>query len=298
MSIHQKLSLTRAIAETDDAARNAWTTFWREQPTGSRCLQAASGEVRNALGGHWKKLAARLPGNPQIVDLGCGSGVVGMQLLTAHIRATITGVDAAQIAFPPRPRMKIHDNVYMESLPFPDAYFGAAVSQFGFEYSRTELAALEVARVLKTGAALSLLVHHSESPIVKAEAEHERALRELTSDEVSVPFLSGHAVPLRRALDCLEWRYHGNSAISLAAKCLRAKVALPEGARATVWRAVLEALAPELVLCGHLRSSCVSREGIYDWMQPLRGCFRNLSASPLNLMGEPLAWAIEGVRAH
>ena len=54
----------------------------------------------------------------------------------------------------------------MEELPFADQRFGAVVSQFGFEYSRRDPAAGEIARVLRPGGAMSLLVHHAASAVL------------------------------------------------------------------------------------------------------------------------------------
>jgi SAM-dependent methyltransferase len=297
VSIHQKLVRTAASLEAHCAEVEAWTAFWQEQQADSRCLERAPGVVRQLLSSHWTAFADRFLVSTEVIDLGCGSGFVGAELADANPFVAATGIDVAAVDHAGRARMNIHGGVLMESLPFDDASFDAAVSQFGFEYSRVKLTAREVARVLKPGAPLSFLVHHAQSPIVFAEAVHERALRALTACQISAPFLSGDITSLRSALRLLEWQYRGNSTISLAAQCLAKQVVLVPQARLKVWQALVEALAPELVLCASLRSSCVAPDDLDDWLRPLSEGFLCTSAWPLVAAGEPLAWTIEALRA-
>jgi SAM-dependent methyltransferase len=192
--------------------------------------------------------------------------------------------------------MQIRAGIFMERLPFPDASFGAAVSQFGFEYSQTPRSANEIARVLRPGAPLSFLVHHAQSPIVRAEHIHERALRAVTGDSVRSLFLSGDAAALRQKLGLLARQHVGNAAIALASTALPERITLPLELRLKVWEAVVEALAPDLILCAGLRSSCVAPDDLDNWLRPLCEGFRNVNASPLSVMGDPLAWAVEALR--
>lgn len=54
----------------------------------------------------------------------------------------------------------------MESLPFENAQFDAAVSQFGFEYGDTDATSEEVLRVVKPGAPIGLMIHRGDGPIL------------------------------------------------------------------------------------------------------------------------------------
>ena|SRR5690348_1000141 len=149
MSIHQKLVRAPASLELHCAEAQAWTAFWQEQPDNSRCLERASGAVRNELSRHWREVASRFRTPTDVIDLGCGSGFVGTELVDANPFVAVRGVDAAAVRPSACARLNIQGAVFMESLPFSAASFDAAVSQFGFEYSKVELATREVARVLK-----------------------------------------------------------------------------------------------------------------------------------------------------
>jgi hypothetical protein len=118
----------------------------------------------------------------------------------------------------------------------------------------------------------------------------------LTGNQVRASFLSRDVAGIGRQLRRLEWQHPGNSTVALAAKCLGDRVTLDREARMKVWDAVTEALVPDLALCVALRSSCVAPDDLDQWLRPLRDRFRILDASPLCVMGEPLAWKIDAVR--
>src|SRR4051812_9474993 len=125
----------------------AWTAFWAEQEQESRCL-ARSAELCQRLDTHWAEFASRLAPSARVIDLGCGGGAVGRALRAAESRLHVTGIDIAQVPQSAEPGIALLSGVRMEELPFAGAAFGAAASQFGFEYGVAEAAANEVARVL------------------------------------------------------------------------------------------------------------------------------------------------------
>ncbi len=244
------LSLDHEYARRSDQTdrARAWTEFWQEQPANSRCLRNASPEVHLALSRHWRDFGAGLPSSARVLDLGCGTGIVGRELGGFRPDLSVTGIDAARIPETHHRGVEIVSGTLMESLPFPSGSLDAAVSQFGFEYSRTALTAKELARVLKPRAPLSFLVHHGESPLAAAEEIYGRALQALTGDKVRSPFISADAVSLERELKRLKSDYPGSFDIALAGAGLLNRIGLDPAARIIVWNAVIEALAPELIL--------------------------------------------------
>src|SRR3954447_16350384 len=128
--------------ERDDRVR-AWTSFWEEQGPTSRCLEKASPEIHESLSEHWTSLASTLPQAARVLDIGCGGGAVARSLSKARSEQVIVGIDLALIPRGNRPEVQTLSGVAAESLPFADASFDAAVSQFGFEYTDVPLAAGE-----------------------------------------------------------------------------------------------------------------------------------------------------------
>lgn len=274
----------------------AWTAFWREQEPDGRCLAAASPHVTRALESHWHAFAAGLPPEARVLDIGCGSGNVGRLLASVRPYLQVIGVDAAQVPAPGHPRIRVLPGTAVESLPLAAASFDAAVSQFGYEYSNVEVAALELARVLAPRGRFSFLVHHSESPVVRASRTHNRALRELTDGRVMAPFLGGDAASLNRQLRLLEDRHAGEQTIRLAAHGLRSLVGREPRERARLWTAVVEAVQPDRILSDALEASCVAPADLRSWLAPLRARFRLSAPAVVTAAGEPLAWKIEGAR--
>jgi SAM-dependent methyltransferase len=232
-----------------------------------------------------------------IIDVGCGAGAVGRELLSWRPDLSITGIDIAAILPSLEPRIQLLPVTQMESLPFADRTFGAAVSQFGYEYGRTAEAAREIARVLVPGAPLSFLVHHSESPIVADSRLLLRALDQLVGASLREAFLSGQAALLQPRLAALCRDSPGQRIVELAARGLCVRINDPEAERAAVWNAVVNTLAPEQFMLRSLTTSCVAPDELTHWLEPLTEGFAIHSASILRMgVGKPLAWKIEGRR--
>lgn len=275
----------------------AWTAFWQDQGAGSRCLQGASPDILQALGNHWSSFAAALSSGVSILDVGCGAGVVARTLVAEQRHLRVTGIDLATIPPSADPQIELLSRTPMESLPFADASFGAAVSQFGYEYGRMDEAAKELARVLAARAPFSLLVHHSESRIVANGRARNRALGHLFGGQVQAAFMSGDAAALDQQTTMLMRQFPGEILIKQAAGGLRSRIASGDRQRAAVWAAVAEALAPERRILDALEASCVAPDELDGWLAPLREMFEVRSPSAIRrLSGEPIAWSIEGAR--
>ncbi len=275
----------------------AWTCFWDEQGDGSHCLAAAPPDLRRSLEEHWQVFAVALSAGAKVLDIGCGAGAVGQALVAVAPKLQVTGIDFAGIRGAKNEQVKLLPNVSMEALPFADGIFDAAVSQFGFEYGRTGEAAAEMARVLKPGAPFSLLVHHSQSPIMTDLPSHKRALEGLCSASLQAAFLEGNAAALQREISVLQQRSPGLGIIGQAARGLHANIGRSETQRAEVWEAVVDALRPDCILIRSQEESCVAPDGLDRWLRPLSGAFDIAPASVLLFRkGVPIAWKLDGRR--
>lgn len=146
----------------------AWGDFWARQQVrgGGGCLPDGWGAIEAAQRAAWTRFAQDLPQECRVLDLATGDGRVMGWLKEARPDIAVEGVDLApQLPDPPAGTTST-GGVPMEELPFPDAAFGAVVSQFGFEYSRIELTAGQVARVLDPGGRAALLTHRLDGPIM------------------------------------------------------------------------------------------------------------------------------------
>lgn len=277
----------------------AWTAFWQEQGVDSRCLAHLQADVRRTLDSHWAAFAAALPALARVLDIGCGAGVVGRNLLAVRPDLQITGIDLAHVPAASDPRLFLVSETPMESLPFENHRFDAAVSQFGFEYGDAAQAAKEVARVLAPGAPFSFLVHHSHSAIVRQGRTRDSALRALLGDGVKHAFLSGAAEPLDRQLRPIRQRAPADPIVGQVAQALRGRIGLARGQRTAVWNAIVAALAPEHELIAALAAACVAPDAVQKWLASLSGQLEVIAASALRRSaGEAIAWRIEGAKSR
>jgi hypothetical protein len=185
----------------------------------------------------------------------------------------------------------------MEELPFGNGAFGAAVSQFGFEYGAAETTATELARVLTPGAPISFLIHHPESSIIEGMRRHRRSIEGLCGLHVQAAFFSGNAGALADRFAVLRRECANDRLIEDAERGLHAHLGKDELQRLRVWRAVAEALAPELVMLDSLALLGPGDGAIEQIVESLRKWFDVKRLTVLrSLREEPLAWIVEGER--
>jgi ubiquinone/menaquinone biosynthesis C-methylase UbiE len=273
--------------------KDAWTAFWQE-PGQSHCVAGAS-QVWQRLSRHWSSFAASLGSRTRVLDLGCGAGAVASLVLEAREDVDVTGIDFARIPLTLHSRVELLSDTAMESLPFDEGSFGAAVSQFGFEYSQLDLAVREMARVLAPDASISLLVHHADSSIVAANRARLDALVAVLSPAMCTGFCSGDAAAFHAQMSALVARHPHDSLVAQLSKCLPARVSRAPRERVAIWKAIEEAVSPERCLAESLNSCCVCPEELNDWLVPLRASFE---LQPVSVLREPnggaIAWKIEG----
>ena len=156
---------------------NAWTRYWQADRLDS-CI-AGGGEADEAdVFRLWAGFLANLPADASVLDLAAGNGAVAVRLLKAAREAdkkvSVHAVDMADID--PAQFLRDHQEtasdiafrggVDISALPFGDASFDGAVSQFGFEYADTSKAAAEMLRILNPGGRFQMLMHHKNSALV------------------------------------------------------------------------------------------------------------------------------------
>jgi len=184
----------------------------------------------------------------------------------------------------------------MEALPFLER-FGAVVSQFGYEYSRSDESARQIGRVLAPGAKLSFLVHHAESAIVAATRARLDAIDELLAPGLRAAFCSGDASGFSSLTAALIGRHPHDSVVADLASALPSRLGSPPGKRIAIWAAIEEALAPERCVSESLKSCCVTPSQLTDWLGPLRSACELKAVTVLREPnGTPIAWIVEGIR--
>lgn len=276
-----------------------WSAFWQEfcleNVPHERC--PIPGDGRYVVDQHWAHFANVLPGGAHIIDLGCGSGIVGRLLLSRRSDLRVTGIDFADVPTPAVENLTILPRVSMESLPFEDRRFDAAISLFGVEYGNIDQTARELGRVLKPGAHFSFLVHHLDSEIVREGINRRRALQQLLSARVRAAFLSGSIASVDLHIDRLRKQFPGEPSITLFTNYLRHHLASPRPERQAKWQNLLDGLGPEIALLMRLEQSAKSAADVGCWIASLLPVMRVVSVALLpRRSGEPIAWQVNGIR--
>lgn len=174
---------------------DAWTSYWISGQSDSFIPEG----VEKPFAMLWGRFAGSLNAPAEILDLCCGNGAVGLALEQAVTDKSlnITGVDYADIQAQSE-GFKTHTLRFISktdvaALPFNDASFDAAVSQFGIEYSDWQKALSEVARVTKPDAKVCFVLHRKDSLIANNTAAQLEALQAIAESgffNVYADFLS------------------------------------------------------------------------------------------------------------
>ena len=277
--------------------QDAWTAFWQE-PGQSRCVAGAPG-VWHALESHWRDFAANLPPSSRVLDLGCGAGAVARMIVATRVDVQVTGIDFARIPLALDPQFDLLAETAMEQLPFAEACFGAAVSQFGFEYGDTVVAARELAQVAAPGARLSFLVHHVDSGIVATNRVRLGVLEAFLAPRTRAAFCDGDVTGFGSRMAAIVANHAEDSLALELARALPSRLQRAPRERQTIWNALEDALAPERCLAHALDRACVHTSRIDAWLQPLRAVCRLEPPAVLREPdGTPVAWRIQGACAN
>jgi SAM-dependent methyltransferase len=285
--------------ESGTAGSKLWSAYWQEfcleNVPHERCY--IPGDGRFAVDRHWAHFADALPRGAQVLDLGCGAGIVGRILLSRRNDLRVTGIDFAKVPTPAVDNLTILPQVSMEAIPFEDGCFDAAISLFGIEYGNIQKTAGELGRLLKPGARFSFLVHHLESEIVREGSTRRKGLRELLSGKVKASFLAGNIPGVDQQTKRLGYQFPNEPSVRQFSIYLRHHVTRARADRQAAWENLLGGLNPEIALLTQLEKSAKSATKMCSWLVSLLPIMRIVSVSVLRRnSGKPIAWQVNGVR--
>ncbi|MBA4000104.1 methyltransferase domain-containing protein [Brevundimonas sp.] len=147
-----------------------WSDYWRDARP--EVLTMGPGGVGRPFEARtlWLSFFGQLAPGSHVLDLATGGGqVAGYACEAARLGErtfVVVGVDYADLP-PSNGPFRLVGGVRLEQLPFEAETFDAASSQFGIEYADRRAALSELARVLKPGAPVLLLMHHEGSVITR-----------------------------------------------------------------------------------------------------------------------------------
>ena len=149
-----------------------WTLYWQADHLQS-CVPADCNRPPGAVGRLWQDFARGLPTDARVLDLATGNGAVPMALRTAVPTLSVTGVDQAAID----PQRHLSRAGLLREVRFVGGVdlrgpaqlgrFDAVTSQYGVEYLGIEAAAAAVAGHLAPEGRFLLLVHVTDSALVR-----------------------------------------------------------------------------------------------------------------------------------
>ena len=143
--------------------KQSWSQYWKSGRLHS-CFVAGDPFETHHI---WSPFFAELADGSKVLDLACGAGALTRLAADEGRGFAVTGVDYAS-DLPEIPGALVLPDTVLESLPFPDGAFDAAISQFGLEYADTHRALAEALRVIGKGGRLAFLAHADTSAAVEA----------------------------------------------------------------------------------------------------------------------------------
>jgi len=211
-------------------ALEQWDRYWAYGNLHSFSQVRATnydGVLAEFWGARFRDLA---PGS-HILDIATGNGAIALLALqecdSRDMAVEVSGVDLADI----KPaasvqdealqnqlrRIRFHPRTGAEALPFAGGTIDLVCSQFGIEYSDLTATVNEIARVLRAGGRLALVLHHRESSLLQAaqreieqlqyvmdrEKVYLRARNVLRAMEGCSPHARAAAPKVRRKLQAL-----------------------------------------------------------------------------------------------
>lgn len=161
----------------------AWSRYWQQGALHS-LPDDFDGNYAGPIRAFWLRQFAPLTTGQRVLDIGTGNGALPQLACEACAddMPTIDAIDLAELspawlASQPqacRDAVRFHGGVSVEALPFADASFDLASSQYGLEYTDLGRAVPQLARVLKPGGQLALLLHHAGSRLAEVAREELR----------------------------------------------------------------------------------------------------------------------------
>jgi len=182
----------KATADELADRRQSWSAYWASGALHS-CVGSFEGNYAGEVRRFWQSFVSGLPAGARVLDVASGNGALPALFLQDAPPDRLLQIDAVDLAavqpawlagLDPdvRSRTRFHPGVMAEQLPFGDAVFDACVSQFGLEYTDLARSVPELRRVLRAGGRIALVVHSTESLILRQAREELRHLAWLLDD--------------------------------------------------------------------------------------------------------------------
>ncbi|HEX8256931.1 MAG TPA: class I SAM-dependent methyltransferase [Allosphingosinicella sp.] len=157
-----------------------WDQYWHSDRVASCFDGRGATNYGDAVASGWRSFFGSLPEGAAILDLCSGNGAVAILAAEAARDFRIVAVDQADIdpaAHVTRfadclAAIRFMGGVNVEALPFADASFDVAVSQYGIEYSDLGRSIPELWRVLRPAGRARLVLHAAEGEVARWSAPH------------------------------------------------------------------------------------------------------------------------------
>jgi SAM-dependent methyltransferase len=192
----------------DHSRREAWSRYWARGAPHS-CIGTYGDRYGGAIAAFWQEVFAGLPDGARVLDIATGNGALPRLLLDhcSEPGVTCDAVDIATVHLPwlaavtpaERRRVRLHGGVDAGALPFADATFDLAVSQYGLEYTDTGRSVPELLRVLSPGGGVAMVLHHAGGRPATLAALEIGHIRWLTTESGWFDATAAMIEPMARA---------------------------------------------------------------------------------------------------
>ncbi|NNC48405.1 MAG: class I SAM-dependent methyltransferase [Sphingomonas sp.] len=276
-------------------SKDAWNIFWRHGLGDGACLPGAV-DANTRLQQYWTTFAGNFEAPSHVVDLACGGGIVARRLAESNDQISVTGVDYADVPATDQDRVELKSGVDMAKMPFDDASFDGAVSQFGVEYGDAGKVGNELARVLRPGAPFAFIIHHGESAVVANNAARAKVLDAVTADNVREVYVAGDRQALAKAMFDIRLHADRKDVVDEIARGLGQSMINATGDRAEAWTEFERLANGERAILGALHKAAVDKPEA--WLDQLGTAFEAEGISVFrDSRDAPIAWSIFGRRA-
>ena len=145
--------------ETSNRQRDAWTAIW-----GDALASVLPGSpLYPVVQDWWTRELGACGQASAVLEIGAGAGAHPARIAAGLFPSGLVAACDFRAAPARIPGVAYVGGATMEALPFADGAFDLILSQFAFEYARPEPASVELARLLRPGGVVRLLMHHPEA---------------------------------------------------------------------------------------------------------------------------------------
>jgi len=276
-----------------------WSTFWRDFGEGEQRPERCHipGDRQETVDRHWSSFASGLARGAEVLDIGCGAGIVGRTLLDCRSDLFVTGIDFAEVPIVTVPNLAIQQGIRMEAMPFEASSFDAAVSLFGIEYGNVVQTTRELGRVLKPGGRFSFVMHHCESEIAREGSARVMGIRDALSGKLKDAFLAGDAARFDQQRLRLLGQHPAEPTVKLLCDYFARTIARAPDERHAIWCKLEDDVAVEVALTAYMVRCAKAPDQMGSWLVSLLSVMAVTQVSVMRRKsGEPIAWAVCGVR--